>query len=492
MRIPMDILSQMIPRTDSGADTRQKTATTAKSDTVFGKMLDETRTEKNSEKTREVVETVETGETSAKDDVGPEIPQKTEKDTEKNTDKNTDDNLEENDALAAGVMGYQNTIVFILEGDKESATTPEVIADTFLIDGVTGIDDATAPTKAGTDAANAQTEQAAANTEPKEVAPGAEAAQETAITAPEIKAAVEAGSVETSETVMTPVTAETAEVVVTAETVNVKTATNTDKANVAETTEAGSKEGNIEGEVTARRPVIRTSEQRENEENSSGFSNNGDLSPLENENDAVPVKGHKEKTYSDAEDTAKNTAGDAGEPVNNYQIPITENIKPERFQADQQMKRAADMPVKTENLFEEMVSRIETMHTESQQTVTIQLKPEVLGKVALEIAMDAAGLHVKINAANSDVRSMLNGQINALIESLENKGIEVVEVEVAYTGVDNGAFQETRKDQAQPERQRRSFRVDNIEENAAYYAALPYETLEYYLDAGVSSVEYRA
>ena len=139
-----------------------------------------------------------------------------------------------------------------------------------------------------------------------------------------------------------------------------------------------------------------------------------------------------------------------------------------------------------------MVSRIETMQTDERRTMTIQLKPEFLGKVALEIAVDAAGLHVKISAADSDVRGMINNQINTLIESLTNKGIEVVEVEVAYTGIDNGDLRDSDNGRAKPESPRRSYRADRIEEGAAFYAALQLDPLEYYLEAGVSSVEYRA
>jgi len=157
------------------------------------------------------------------------------------------------------------------------------------------------------------------------------------------------------------------------------------------------------------------------------------------------------------------------------------------------MKQAAlSAPVKAENLFDEMVSRLESMKTDNQRVMTIQLKPEFLGKVALEIAMDAAGLHVKISAADSGVRTLINGQITALIESLENKGIGIVEVEVAYTGVDNGAFKENREGQEQPNGKRRPNRGIDQADAATYYTALPVNTLEYYLEAGVSSVEYRA
>jgi flagellar hook-length control protein FliK len=106
--------------------------------------------------------------------------------------------------------------------------------------------------------------------------------------------------------------------------------------------------------------------------------------------------------------------------------------------------------------------------------------------------MDAAGLHVRINAANNDVRTMINGQLTALVESLQSKGIEVVEVEVAYTGVNNGAFKDSQEGQAHPDRPRRPYRAEKIEDGTAYYAALQFDTLEYYLDTEVSSVEYRA
>jgi len=87
---------------------------------------------------------------------------------------------------------------------------------------------------------------------------------------------------------------------------------------------------------------------------------------------------------------------------------------------------------------------------------------------------------------------MINAQINTLIESLLNKGIEVAKVEVAYTGVDNGAFKENREGREQSGNHRRSHREIDAAEGITYYTALPVGTLEYYLEAGVSSVEYHA
>ena len=125
--------------------------------------------------------------------------------------------------------------------------------------------------------------------------------------------------------------------------------------------------------------------------------------------------------------------------------------------------------------------------------MTIQLNPEFLGKVALEVSVDAAGLHVKINAEDSNVRSMINGQLTTLIESLEHKGIEVVEVEVIYTGINYGTFQDPREggEQSQSKQHHTTKREVSSTDGVAYYAALP-DLMDYYMDSGQSSVEYSA
>jgi flagellar hook-length control protein FliK len=215
---------------------------------------------------------------------------------------------------------------------------------------------------------------------------------------------------------------------------------------------------------------------------------------LENDNDNVRTKGQQQPGFSQALSSAREevTAQQTTEQTA-AQLPLADGIKPEQFTAEQQMKRTAlDTPIKAENLFDEMVSRLETMQTEQTRTMTIHLRPEFLGKVAMELAMDAAGLHVKINAADAGVRAMINSQVTALIESLENKGIEVVEVEVAYTGVDNGAFKDKRDDTSQSNNKRRLRREINAADGVAYYTVQQYESSEYYLEAGVSSVEYSA
>ena len=438
MQISIEILSQMMTRTGSGSGVRQKSEFNLQDSTRFIKAMEEAMisagpepliSEKNPDTAMEEKAT------------GPADNEKPDNDTD----------VDEN--LATGAMVNQIPVIFILEGDKESATTPDICEDTVVNQTGTVIEPEAKQTTIGAEGFTINTQEVTAEaTNELLIADTHKASDETEVAAGEENSSMANSQIKAEpETVNNEVTADS-----------------------------------TIGEVTARMPTRRTSERQENTDENSGFSEKGNLSPLENDNDKTTVKDRKEKTFSE-------TVKGMPETVNNTPMPLAEGIKPDQFRANEQMKQATlNTPVKTENLFDEMVSRIETMKTESRSTMSIQLKPEFLGKVALEIAVDSAGLHVKINAADNGVRTMINGQINALIESLENKGIEVVDVEVVYSGLDNGAFKESRGGQAQPDHPRRLYREIETTDAAAYYPATPFDMLDYYLETDISSVEYRA
>jgi flagellar hook-length control protein FliK len=248
------------------------------------------------------------------------------------------------------------------------------------------------------------------------------------------------------------------------------------------------------GEVTARTPETGISEQRLNTEINSKSSEHGDLSPLENENDVAPVKEQKQSLNDMTQDKSRDK--EAEQPLNNIQAHMSdEGIRPERLKAEEQLKSVAlNPPVHVDNLFEEMIERVNLMKTETQNTMTIKLRPEFLGEVALELVSTAAGLAVKIEAANGDVRAMINSQVTALIESLEQKGIEVVEVEVTHTGVNIGAHNTGPHGEHGNSNGSRNngYRRDQKPERIDLFAGLRIDVAEYYLDAGVSSMEFSA
>ena len=461
MYMPMEILSHLAPRTDSGTGIRQRAGPGSEGGSRFEKLFENALNESQSQVPKRPDKIPDENE------VTPVPPKKPD---EKNT------NGEE---LAAGVMGNTQEIVFILEGDKESATDPELSIQQVEQPETQQMIDPFDKNEAKPELQN-PTEQ---KTEPKQFDLNMnDVKADEKVTTENVPVEVETKQVEYAGTANT----------------EVKPAAENNEKQTDNTAEI--KTGDASGEVTARMPYMRTSERQEKEDNNSDLSRDGNLSPLENENDKNRVKGQTSKTFSETVESVRNTAEDKTEPVNviNLTPPLAEGLKVEQFRADQQIKQLTpEAPVRPSELFNEMISRIDEMQTESQHSMTIQLKPEFLGKVALEIAVDAAGLHVKINAEDSGVRTMINGQLNALIESLENKGIEVVEVEVVYTGVNYGKFHDPREDAHSPQqsKQRRggSREVTAID-GAAYYAALPVEVIDNYLNinASLSTVEYSA
>jgi flagellar hook-length control protein FliK len=375
------------------------------------------------------------------------------------------------EALAAGVLESlnQNMVVSILEGDKESATTPTIAVE----------------------CANIEPETIELNTEIKPEQPVIdEKAGST-----EIGTEIIADTANHSEAVSTynaPAQTIPDSADLTNAALNVKdaaaTQVNTQEAKAHDELTAQT------GEVTARTPEIRTTDQQNSNELNYKQQEHGNLSPLENENDTEPVSAKEGKpTYSDVANTRNRSAEDTEQLQNNTPAPLAEGIRPERFRADQQMKQIApDAPVKAENLFEEMISRVDSMKTDDQRTMTIQLKPEYLGKLALELISDAAGLHVRINAANGDVRTMINAQITALIQSLEEKGIAVVGVEVSHTGIDIGANNASREGQAKSGNSKNKNRHMDRTERISLGTMFPADLMGYYQDTGISSVEFSA
>jgi len=249
-------------------------------------------------------------------------------------------------------------------------------------------------------------------------------------------------------------------------------------------------------DVEARMPEV-TQDSQKDTGNMSNFSENDNLSPLENENDTNRINEQSGKTYSEAESTASETKTTEAPPLTTETLPpLADGIRPEQFRGVEQMKEATlSQPVKPENLFQELVQRVELMQNVTRSAMTLTLNPEHLGSVALEVAIDAAGLHVKINAEDSGVRGMINAQIAALIEALEEKGHQVAEVEVAYTGMEynHSMFKEDPKGNQSKSDSHRGGKNGEADKKEAvtYYTTLP-DIMDYYMDTGVSSVEFSA
>jgi len=284
MQIPMEILSLMMTRTDSGTNARQRAGPRIPEGSEFDRILGQTLKHSSSE----LMEPRITEPPPATSPVQPAKPQE------------SDDDIGIYTVYAAGVMGYQAEVIFILEGDMESATEPEIrITATAPETGLAGYPEDIKPTVT-TDRPEPVTQDAKPAPEEKEVevtdrasARDADKAQDAEVIAERVGAA----SAETARPEQAPAKIETSD-------------------------------GGVTGEVTARTPIIRTSKRQGNEEKSSEFSGKGDLSPLENDNDTTPAKGQKGKTFSDTVAAVRNAAEGMQETVNNAPAPLAEGIRP--------------------------------------------------------------------------------------------------------------------------------------------------------------------
>lgn len=86
-----------------------------------------------------------------------------------------------------------------------------------------------------------------------------------------------------------------------------------------------------------------------------------------------------------------------------------------------------------ENAIDTIVNDITSMRTNEKKELEIQLEPESLGKLSISLSMGENGLTAQIRTGDSEIKSIIAGQINMLVDSLKNSGISVQNIDVVYT-----------------------------------------------------------
>ncbi|MDR2421730.1 MAG: flagellar hook-length control protein FliK [Oscillospiraceae bacterium] len=110
-------------------------------------------------------------------------------------------------------------------------------------------------------------------------------------------------------------------------------------------------------------------------------------------------------------------------------------LAPERIISDGALRAVSeavpDAPVTRGELIPAMVERLELMVSDGQKSMSLELKPEFLGRVTMTLVSGAGGVAVKILADDPDVRSAINGEIAGIIERMGERGIRVSSVELS-------------------------------------------------------------
>ena len=240
-------------------------------------------------------------------------------------------------------------------------------------------------------------------------------------------------------------------------------------------------------EQTARMPQTsgQTKLPEEDVKTDSGAADNASvLCPLENEN-------NKAEKNSDA--PAKRE-GEQEKPRDTrvFGQSQTVDISPERFVATEQLSRtveAAPQTATVDTLYNTLVESVFTASTSESKFMEIQLKPEFLGKVAVQLTLGDAGLEIKIKAEDAGVKGLIADQITQLTSSLNDKGVKISAVEVVFANVTDHSYDGSsshHQDTPQPKN------VHSRNVNIGFGVGFTEEADSVsVVDAGLSSVEYR-
>lgn len=194
-----------------------------------------------------------------------------------------------------------------------------------------------------------------------------------------------------------------------------------------------------EEELTARMPRTTGQQNAASEPEtaqSAAPAEGGDLCPLENTNDAGDTGSTGGERPGLEKKTAEPSAGTEIQAESAFPVQQAVDISPERVSSDGQLgEMTADSAVTADNLFDAMVESVETSTANGQDQMVIQLKPDHLGKVAIQLALSDTGLEIRIKSDDLGVKGLISSQITELIQSLGEKGIKVSGVDVVYTEV---------------------------------------------------------
>ncbi len=103
--------------------------------------------------------------------------------------------------------------------------------------------------------------------------------------------------------------------------------------------------------------------------------------------------------------------------------PTKKGTKAEQAQA--KLESAQGM-----NRWEELADKMKVLESNGKDKLTIQLRPENLGRLDVSLLKEKDGLVAQLKASNAEAKNLLDTNKKAIQTSLENKGIQVKSVQV--------------------------------------------------------------
>ncbi|MCM1105658.1 MAG: flagellar hook-length control protein FliK [Blautia sp.] len=152
------------------------------------------------------------------------------------------------------------------------------------------------------------------------------------------------------------------------------------------------------------------------------------------------------------------------EPLANTALPQELNTVPE-------LPNDTYLSIDTMDIIEQIAEQVKVHISEAQSSIEMQLNPENLGKVYLQVTAKEGAVHAQLAAANEAVRQALEVQMAELKESLNQAGVKVDAIEVTVAShefeqnLEQGAEREKQEgERAEEKSHRRNLKLDSLDE----------------------------
>lgn len=157
------------------------------------------------------------------------------------------------------------------------------------------------------------------------------------------------------------------------------------------------------------------------EDNRTGFSNENSKGNQQSESELSDTIQKDSKTVS-------NQTAQAKEPA--FENPILQNIQ-DSFSQIEEVSMVSDSGiVSTDQIIHQIVEQVKIQMNQDNTSLQMQLYPEHLGKIQINIVSKDGIMTAQIVAENDAAKQAIEGGLSSLKESLENQNMKVDAIEV--------------------------------------------------------------
>lgn len=92
----------------------------------------------------------------------------------------------------------------------------------------------------------------------------------------------------------------------------------------------------------------------------------------------------------------------------------------------------------SQSIVESMLDNVQSAVSAQKSTLRVQLKPEVLGGIEIELTMTSEGINAQMRTNNQQVQALLNTELTQLMDSLRQRGVQINQLDVVYSQLASG------------------------------------------------------